>query len=206
MPNHFKTALIACLIALPSFVFAAENAAEVKSPLPTQSAVSTPSETAPKTAAAVQNTRIGYVDIARIGAESEQGKSLRIRLLSSKDKLQSKIEGKKKALDKIKASIEAKIATMSPKQREAKSKEFQKKVQEFQKFVQASEQEFIALQEKETQTLYEAIEQASVEHGKANGYVAIVVKKELFYVANTVDVQDVTEALIKALNQDGQKK
>lgn len=206
MPNHFKTALIACLIALPSFVFAAENAAEVKSPLPAQSAVSTPPEAAPKPAAAVQNARIGYVDIVRIGAESEQGKSLRIRLLSSKDKLQSKIEGKKKALDKIKASIEAKIATMSPKQREAKSKEFQKKVQEFQKFVQASEQEFINLQEKETRTLYEAIEQASVEHGKANGYVAIVVKKELFYVANTVDVQDVTDALIKVLNQDGHKK
>ena len=206
MPKHFKSALIACLIALPSFVFAAENAAEVKPPAPAQPAVSTPAEAAPKAAAASQNARIGYVDIARIGTESERGKSLRIRLLSSKDKLQSKIEGKKKTIDKLKTSIETKIATMTPKQREAKSREFQKKVEEFQTFVQASEQEFIALQEKETRILYEAIEKASVEHGKANGYVAIVVKKELFYIANTVDVQDVTDAVITILNQPEQKK
>lgn len=206
MPNHFKTTLIACLIALPSFVFAAENATEAKPATPAQPAVSTPAAATPKPAAAAQSTRIGYVDIARIGTESERGKALRIRLLSSKDKLQSKIEGKKKALDKQKSSIEAKIATMTPKQREAKSREFQKKVQEFQKFAQASEEEFLALQEKETGVLYRAIEQAAVEHGKANGYTAIVVKKELFYVANTVDVKDVTDDLIKILNQADQKK
>lgn len=206
MPNHFKTTLIACLIALPSFVFAAENATEAKPAAPAQTAVSTPAAAAPKPVTAAQSTRIGYVDIARIGTESERGKALRIRLLSSKDKLQSKIEVKKKALDKQKSSIEAKIATMTPKQREAKSREFQKKVEEFQKLVQTSEQEFIALQEKETRTLYEEIERASVEHGKANGYAAIVVKKELLYTGSSVDAKDVTDDLIKILNQTDQKK
>ena len=205
MPTNFKRALIACLIALPSLAFAADNAAEVKPPTPAPTAVSAPAEAASKPAAAAQNARIGYVDIARIGTESEPGKALRIRLTSTKDKLQSKIEGKKKAIDKLKASIEAKIATMTPKQREAKSKEFQKKLEELQKFAQAAEEEFLTLQEKETKTLYEAIEKAAVEHGKANGYAAIVVKKELLYVGSSVDAQDVTDALIKALNQTEKK-
>jgi outer membrane protein len=205
MPIHFTRALIACLILLPSFAFAADNTAEVNPPAPTQTTVPAPAEAAPKPAAAALIARIGYVDIARIGTESERGKALRIRLVASKDKLQSKIDGKKKAIDKLKASIEAKIATMTPKQREAKSKEFQKKLEELQKFAQSAEEEFGALQEKETRALYEAIEQAAVEHGKANGYAVIVVKKELLFVGSSVDAQDVTDALIKALNQPEKK-
>lgn len=206
MPTTFKRNLIACLIALPSFAFAADNAAEMKPSAPPQTAVSAPAEASVKPSAATQSTRIGYVDIVRIGTESERGKTLRTLLTSRKDSLQGKIEGKKKTLDKMKASIEAKIATMNPKQREAKSKEFQKKVEELQKFAQASEEEFLALQEKETGALFRAIEQSAVEYGKANGYAAIVVKKELLYVGSSVDAQDVTDALIKALDQTGQKK
>ena len=206
MPVNFNKVLIACLIALPSLAFAADNAAEIKPPAQPQTAVSTPAETTAKPVAAFQSTRIGYVDIARIGTESERGKALRTLLTTKKDSLQGKIEGKKKSLDKLKTSIEAKIATITPKQREAKSKEFQKKVEEFQKFAQASEEEFLALQEKETGALYRAIEQSAVEHGKVNGYAAIVVKKELLYTGSSVDAQDVTDALIKALDQTAQKK
>ncbi|MFZ2949477.1 MAG: OmpH family outer membrane protein [Desulfuromonadaceae bacterium] len=206
MPANFKRVLIACFFALPSLAFAADTAVEVKTPAPPQTAVSAPAEAALKTAAATQAARIGYVDIARIGTESERGKAFRALLTSKKDSLQGKIEGKKKALDKLKASIEGKIATMTPKQREAKSKEFQKKLEDLQKLAQASEEEFLALQEKETGALYRAIEQTAVEHGKANGYAAIVVKKELLYTGSSVDAQDVTDALIKALDQTGQKK
>ncbi len=206
MPTYFKRVLIACIVALPSFVFAAENAAEIKPSTPPQTAVSAPADAAPKPGAAAQNARIGYVDIVRIGTESEWGKALRAQLTAKKDSLQEKIEGKKKTLDKLKTSIEAKIATMAPKQREAKAKEFQKKLEELQKLAQASEEEFLALQEKETGALFRAIEQAAVEFGKAGEYAAIVVKKELLHIGSSVEAKDVTDALIKALDQTGQKK
>lgn len=206
MPALFKRALIACLFALPSLAFAADNAGEANPAAPPQTALPAPAEAAPKPAAATRGARIGYVDIVRIGTESEHGKAFRTLLTSKQDALQGKIDGKKKAIDKLKTAIEAKIATMTPKQREAKSKEFQKKLEELQKLARASEEEFLALQEKETRTLYKAIEQAAVEHGKANGYDAIVVKKEHLYIAGTVDAQDVTDALIKALNQPSQSK
>ena len=193
------------MLTLPNLAFAADQPAGVppKTALPK---ISAPTETLLKSVEAPHATRIGYVDISRIAAESERGKTLRIVLISRKDKLQAKIEEKKKALDKLKTSIEAKIAKMTPKQREAKSKEFQKKLEELQKLAQAAEEEFLALQEKETKLLYEAIELAAVAHGKANGFAAVVIKKELLYVGNTVDAQDVTDALIKALDQAGEKK
>jgi outer membrane protein len=206
MNTMLNRTLIACLFAVPSLVFAADNTPAVKPVSPQQTTAPAPVEAALKPAAAVQTVRIGHVDIARIGTESERGKAHKTLLITKKDKLQEKINGKKKQLEKLRASIEAKIATMTPQQREAKSKEFQKKVEEFQKFAQASEQDFFAMQDKESRTLYEAIEQAAIVHGKANGFSAIVVNKELLYIGSSVDAQDVTDALIKALNQADRKK
>lgn len=206
MLTIFKRALIVSFLVLPSLAFAADNGAEVKPTAPLQMTVTAPAEAAPKPAGAVQPARIGYVDFARIGTESERGKALKVLLTAKKDKLQVKVDGKKKQIEKLKTSIEAKIATMTPQQRETRSKEFQKKLEEFQKLAQASEEELMALQEKETRALYEAIEQAAVTHGKANGFAAIVVKKELLYVGSSVDAQDVTGELIKALDQADLKK
>lgn len=188
MTNIFKVALIACFLVFPTAVFAADKPAEVKP------------------AVAAQVARIGYLDIVRVGAESERGKALKIRLTARKDKLQAQIVTKKKQVETLQKSIEAKIAKMTPQQRKAKSKEFQNKLEEFQKFARASEEEFMALQEKETKEFFDAIEQAAVELGKTNGYAAIVAKKEMLYVGSSVDAQDVTDALIKALDQAGQKK
>jgi outer membrane protein len=197
---YCKSTLIACFIALPALAFAADSAVEVKS------TASAPVETTVKPAATSQSARIGYVDFIRIGSESERGKAVKALLTAKKDALQGKADGKKKQLEKFKTSIEGKIATMTPAQREAKSKEFQKKVEELQKFARASEEEFYLLQEKETKALYEAIEQSAVAHGKANSFAVIVVKKELLYIDSSADTKDVTDDLIKALNQADQKK
>jgi outer membrane protein len=211
----FKMLLTAVMVALPTLSIAADAtsipSAAPKATLPEQAAPSTPQvvaiESKPVASATVrQSTRIGYVDIVRIGAESDKGKALKALLEAKKNQLQGKIDGKKKQIEKLKASIESKIATMTPPQREAKSKEFQKKLDEYQKFVRTAEEEFITLQEKETRSLFEDIEKSSVAHGTANGFAVIVIKKELLYVGNSVDAQDLTETLIKAMNEAGQNK
>lgn len=192
----FKKLLIALIIGLPTLSVAADGAPQV---------IATESKP-PEETAARQPTKIGYVDIVRIGTESDRGKALKSLLTGKKDQLLGKIDGKKKQIEKLKASIESKISTMTPQQREAKSKEFQKKLDDFQKFARTSEEELFALQDKETKALYEAIERSAVAHGTANGFSVIVVKKELLYVGSGVEAQDVTEALIKSLNEAGQKK
>ncbi|MDD5286672.1 MAG: OmpH family outer membrane protein [Desulfuromonadaceae bacterium] len=208
-----KKFIIALIVGLPTLSAAADAtiASEPKGAMPAQTtAIKTqliPTESKPPEAiVAKETTRMGYVDIARVGTESDRGKALRDLLMARKEILQGKVDGKKKQIEKLKKSIEAKIATMTSQQREAKSKEFQKKLDEFQKFARASEEELFGLQEKETKALYEDIERTAVAYGKANGFSVIVVKKELLYVGSAVDAQDVTEPLIKALNEAGQKK
>lgn len=213
MPSKLKKLLIAMILALPTLANAADAApaSEPKSAVPSPAAVVAPqtpvAAAKPTEAAAVrQSPKLGYVDIVRIGSDSDRGKALKELLKAKKDALQTKIDGKKKQIEKLNKSIESKLPGMTPQQREAKSKEFQKKLEEFQKFARNSEEEFYTLQEKETKALFEDVEQAAVAYGKANDFAVIVINKELLYVGNTVDTQDVTDALIKSLNAAGPKK
>jgi outer membrane protein len=216
MHTIVKKLLIILLIALPTLAAAEMTPAtptllSTPAPVPLQPSAVTPpasvsTEKKSETAVVPHTTRIGYVDISRIGADSDRGKALKALLEDRKVGLQSKIDARKKQIEKFKSSIEAKISKMSPQQREAKSKEFQKKLEEFQKFAQSSEEYLYSLQGKESQALYEDIEKAAVAYGTANKLAAVVVKKELLYVGSSVDAQDVTDALIKSLNESGQKK
>lgn len=208
-----KSLLLAMIIALPTLLNAAESlpAAETKSAAPAPAAAIAPQTTSiaakPSEAAPIrQSPKLGYVDITRIGGDSDRGKALKALLTNKKESLQTKIDSRKKQIEKLKASIESKLSGMTPQQREAKSKEFQKKLDDFQKFARNSEEEFYKLQEKETKALFEDVERVAAEYGQTNNFAAIVVKKELLYVGNAVDAQDVTDALIKSLNSAGQKK
>jgi outer membrane protein len=208
-----KKLLIALIIVIPTLSAAADTApaGEPKDASTAQSTAGTAKSAATdnkqaETAKVRHSAKVGYVDIVRIGSESDRGKALKALLTTKKEHIQGKIDEKKKQIEKYKTSIEAKVATMTPQQREAKSKEFQHKLEEFQKFALKSEEEFFTLQDKETKSLFEEIEKTAADHGKANGFSVIVIKKELLYVGSDVDVQDVTEDVIKALNVAGKKK
>jgi outer membrane protein len=214
MTTMLKKLLIAILVtSLPALAAAADTApaagakpaAAAETPLKSPAAPSTESKPT-EAAAAHQTTRIGFVDTPRIFNETVRGKAVAAKLTGMKDKMQARVDAKRKQLDKLRASFEAKLPTFSQEQREAKGKEFQKKVEELQKLGRKLEEELNITQENETKGLYDATEQAAVAYGKANSFAVIVVKKELLYVGDSIDAQDVTDALIKAMNEAARKK
>ena len=150
--------------------------------------------------------RIGYVDIARIGRESTLGKTSTAKTKEKQEKFQARILSKRNQLDKQKAAIETTFAKLTPQQRETKGKEFQKKVEEFQKFGLNAEKELQTLQEDLSKALFDAVEQAASEYGKANGLNLVMIKRELLYLGSGVDAQDVTEGIIKMMNEKGRNK
>jgi outer membrane protein len=186
--------------------YAADAAAD--KPAPASSQIPEASQAAPappqkpsETVSAQPSTRLGHVDIARVAAESETGKSEQAQIGDLKKKLQGQIEAKRKQLDKQKASIEAKLKTFTNEQREAKGKEFQKKVEEFQKFGMNAEKQLQARQEEFSEKLFKAIEQASAELGKAKGLAVVVIKRELLFLDSGVDAEDVTDDVIKRIDK-----
>jgi outer membrane protein len=210
--NSKKVLLALLICSLPSLGTAAEStpATEaLKTPAPVQAAPPTDATAAqktPETAKAAQSLRLGYVDIARISSESALGKASTAQAKVKQEKLQTQIQAKRKQLDKQKSAIEAKFASLTPAQREAKGKEFQKKVEEFQKFGLNAEKELQTLQEELSKALFDMIEQTAVEYGKANGLALVVIKRELLYLSSTVDAQDVSNGIIKLMDEKWQKK
>ncbi len=156
-----------------------------------------PAQPGPK----IVQVKIGAVDVGRITSESLMGKAAEAKVRQLQTKLQKQIETKKGQIESFKADIERQMPTLAPPQREAKAKEFQKKVEEFQKFAMESEKELMTLKEKLTREMLGALEKVSVEFGNESRLTAIFVKRELIYVANGVDAIDVSDQIIKLLNQ-----
>ena len=204
MKQPLKSLLLTLLISsLSVSVHAADPAASQPATAPTPppaaapAAAQKPAEVVPAQA----TTRLGHVDMDRIGAESETGKAGMAQINELKKKLQSQVEAKRKQLDKQKAAIETSLKTLSAQQREAKIKEFQKKVDEFQKFGANAEKQLQAKQEEFSSSLVKLIEQASTELGKAKGLALVVIKRELLYLGSGVDAQDVTDDVIKKIDK-----
>lgn len=204
-PSHvlFLSALIFCLPVVSAFGtdVAPTQAPSLESAPVAVAPILTPAPKSADSAVGQQSMRLGHVDVARIAAESETVKAEQVQIGELKKKLQGQIETKRKQLEKLQSSLEAKLKTLSPQQREVKAKEFQKKVEEFQKFGLNAEKELQAKQEELSEKLFKAVEKASIELGKAKGFALVVIKRELLYLANGVDAQDVTEDVIKKIDK-----
>lgn len=157
--------------------------------------------TAPTTPAPTPSAILGLVDINRISTESALGKAAQAQITAQQTKLQKQVDTRKRQLEKAKADIERQLPGLAPAQREAKAKEFQKKVGEFQKFGMNAERGLQQTQEKLTKELLAAIEQAAARVGAAKGLTAVVVKRELLYLASGVEAVDISEEIITAINQ-----
>jgi outer membrane protein len=207
-PSRKVILLILSISSLSASAFAADAVGgKMPSLLPAASQeVLSPAQKPSEAAPAESSMRLGHVDLARIAAESETGKTGQSKLAELKKALQGKIENKRKQLEKQQTAIEAKLKTLTPQQRDAKAKEFQKKVEEFQKFGLNAEKELQAKQEEFSDKLFKAIEQASAELGKAKGLALVVIKRELLFLGSGVDVQDVTDGVIKLIDGKEAKK
>lgn len=150
---------------------------------------------------AEQTVRIGFVDMAKIAGDSVPGKAAQNMVQAKTKMYRSQITAKEKQLEKQKKTIEAQIAALSPQQREAKAKEFQKKLDEYRKLVTKAEKEVQTLQEKLLSDLYKSIEKASGDYGKAQGLIAVVMKKDLLFAGEKTEVKDITEDIIKLLDK-----
>lgn len=151
-------------------------------------------------------SKIGIVDVNRVSTESAMGKEAQAHVKNLQAKLQKQVEAKRKQLDAFKADVERQLPGLTPAQRAAKSKEFQKKIAEFQKFGLHAEQELVASQQKLTKGLFEGISQAASELGKSRGLTAVVINRELLYLATGVEPVDISADVVKELDKKQVKK
>ncbi|HEY5974588.1 MAG TPA: OmpH family outer membrane protein [Geobacteraceae bacterium] len=196
----FVTLIGSALLALPLL------AGAIDTPAATPATTVNPSPAVveqPKPATPAPTVKLGFVEMLKISQESTMGKASKAKFKEKADKFETQVAAKQKQLEKQKKALEEKMPTLPPKERAAKAKEFEKKVDEYRKYVQGLDKELKPLQEDLTRALYKQIEQAAVAYGKANGFAAIFEKQELLYLDGGVDAQDVTDAVLKLMEQKG---
>jgi outer membrane protein len=147
-----------------------------------------------------QNIKIGFLDMAKIASDSSPGKAVYAEVKAKMEKYQKQVKSKEAQLKKEKAAIEAQMPSLAPIQRSAKAKEFQKKVESFQNFLQKAEKDVRTREAELLKKLYESVAKSAGDYGKANGYTAIVMKRELLFASSNVEIQDLTAEIIKLLN------
>lgn len=173
-------------------------------PQPNQSVATPPAvseKTATPPAPAEIRFRVGYADLMKIAEQSDAGKVAKTHFEAKADRYKAQLDTKQKLLEKQKANLEAKLPTYTPEQRAAKIKDYEKKVEELRKMLQKADKEMRPMQEELVKELYAKIETAARAYGTANGFSAILEKRELLYLGKGIDAEDVTEALIKELNK-----
>lgn len=151
-------------------------------------------------AADAKDIKLAYISLNRVATESPQGKAATAKFNETSKKLQAKLEAKQKQLEKHKEAIEAKIATMTPKERATKAGEFQKKVEEFQKLVRSSELEAMELQASLNNDVYLSVKDVAVAYAKSNGYSIVVEEKSVLYLTEDLKPKDISDEIINVLN------
>lgn len=204
------------LAALPSIsAFAAEPATTATAPEASVTATSTEPQTkavaaeSPAPALPVtteQKIKIGFIDMAKVASDSSPGKAAYAKIKAKTGNYQKQIKSKERQLQKQKAAIEAQLPSLQPSQRAAKAKDFQKKLESFQKFLEKAEKDVRTKEAELLKELYQSVEKSAGDYGKANGFAAIVMRKDLLFVGNTVDIQDLTAEIIKQLDGTSTKK
>lgn len=162
-----------------------------------------PVKAAPPVAPAVV---IGYVDMAKIGADSKPGKAAMRQMKEKTEKYRAQITGREKKLEKLKEEIKAQLPSLSPKERQAKARDFQKKIEEYQKFVQKAEKEMREREQELTAGILKSVEKIAQGYGKANGLAVIIPKQQLLFLGDGVELKDVTEAVLKQLDEPAPAK
>jgi outer membrane protein len=151
--------------------------------------------------AARSSFKVGYVDMMKIAEQSDAGKVAKAHFEAKMDRHKAQIETKQKLIEKQKATLEAKLPTYTPEQRAAKIKDYEKKVEELRKMLQKADKEMRPMQEELIREVYGKIEKASRDFGVVNGFSVILEKRELLYLGNGVDTEDVTAQIIAELNK-----
>lgn len=199
MYRFLASVATAITLLFPALAFAETEALSPPAPAVSSSAIS--EEKAMPPATPERRFRIGYADLAKIAEQSDAGRVAKTHFEAKADRYKAQLDTKQKLLEKQKATLEAKLPTYTPEQRIAKIKEYEKKVEELRKMLQKADKEMRPMQEELVKELYGKIETAASAYGAANGFSAILEKRELLYLGKGIDAEDVTEALIGELNR-----
>ena len=143
--------------------------------------------------AAAEESKIGYVNLARIFDSYQRTKDSESQLERQGTQKQAALEAQVGELKKIREGLELLNASV----RDTKTKELEEKADEFQRMKTKSQRELLRERNETARVIIDDIEHAVAEYAKANGFSMILDQRSLLY---GVEGYDVTDTVLKMLN------
>jgi outer membrane protein len=146
--------------------------------------------------------KLGYVDVAKVLADSRAGKTARAQLDKGVKERQSRVDEEKRKLEALKADYERNASTLTDQQKQARQQDFQEKAQAYQKTVAGARKEVSDSDAEQTRKVMEQMRLVIDSIGKADDY-GLIVEKSATSVLYAKDGTDLTGKVVRQM--DAQK-
>ncbi len=134
------------------------------------------------------DTKIGYVDVRAVLAESNTGKQHRATVEKYVKDKQAALKKEEEKLNSLKQSIEKEALTLNDAQRQQKQKEFQDKVQALQKMAQDAERELQQKDREYTGKSIETVRAIVAEVAREEKVNLVIGRGEVLYAEDGMDL------------------
>lgn len=152
--------------------------------------------------------KIGHIDLQRLVAQSDAGKSARENFTSKNKQFQDEINTRSEKLKKLKEELEAALQKVPKGEKPSqavldKDKEYRAQARELQRLLDGYNQELKVYDAELTRKVLEEFSPILAEYGKTHKYDYILRGLESMAFAN--EKRDLTEELIKEFNKKRKK-
>ena len=139
-----------------------------------------------------KESKIGYIDLQRVLANSQAGKEAKSQLDKESEAKKKVLEEKKKDLQKIKAELENQSLAISDEAKKRKEESLLEKKDEIMQFLQKAERELQLRDSELTKKILSELEDVIKKMGKEGDYTIIIEKTEggLLYASDEIDLTD----------------
>jgi outer membrane protein len=148
--------------------------------------------------AASGDIKIGFVDMDRASNDSDAGKKAINELRDFMKTVQSEIEEKSKAIEKMKSDLEKQGPAMSADARKSKAEDVERSERDLQRMTEDAKQEFAKKKNELTEDVYKQIIEIVGKYGQDEKYYVILPVQSLLYSDKT---HDITDIIIKKFNE-----
>ena len=147
--------------------------------------------------------KIGVIDLQKILETSAAGKSIQAELKNEKDKMEADLQKKGTEIENIRKRLERESMVMGKEMREEKERESRIKINDFKTLQKKYRTELQKLEVQLMNQLQKDIQELVNAIGKKEGYLLIINKYGVLYSPGSIDI---TDSLIKKLNEKSKKK
>lgn len=152
-----------------------------------------------------QQNKIAFIDNSKLINEYNEKKALEAKFKEKAQRFDKKTDSISKAFQLEAQAFDAASRKMTQKEAQAKYNELLQKRQFFQQQLQIEEQQLQAQGQKEMDSVVQKVKDFVKDFGEKNGYTYILGANEGGSVLYGKTEQDITEEVLKALNEASKK-